>query len=129
MLKLSVPFDEHPVAPWGGMFWIRGKAMAALYGDGLTEKSFHDQAAGMRDGALHETLLRMYPMIAQESGFLSGCIIPSALAGHQYANLYYNLGKYSTVKIDSGHVHFSDVKKVLGLYLKRKLRKIFGLGK
>ena len=70
--------------------------------------------------------MRMYPMIAQESGFLSGCVTPSALAGYQYGNLYSNLEKYSTVKIDSGHIHFAEVKKVLGLYLKQKLGKIFG---
>lgn len=129
LLQLSVPFDDHPVAPWGGMFWIRGKAMAHLCSHGWSEKDFQEHGMDSQNGGVGEALVRMYPMIAQESGFLSGCIIPSALAGHQYANLCYNLDKYSTVKIDSGHVHFPEVKKVLGLYLKRKFRKIFGAGK
>ena len=126
LLQLSVPFDDHPVAPWGGMFWFRGKAIAPLCSHGWSEKDFLDHGMDCKGDGAGEALLRMYPMIAQESGFLSGCIIPSALAGHQYANLCCNLEKYSTVKIDSGHVHFSEVKKVLGLYLKRKFRKIFG---
>lgn len=119
-LRLTVPFDEHPVAPWGGMFWLMGRAMEALYrhvsgGDG--------HWAG--DGGAEDALLRMYPMIAQESGFFSGCICPKELAGAEFSNLYFNLQKYSAVKVDAEHVHFSDVKKVLALYMKRKIQRLF----
>ena len=123
MLQLTVPFDDHPVVPCGGMFWIRGGAMSAFYR--------HDWAFGdfrldkkTDNISLCDTLLRIYPMLVQESGFFSVCICPAELAGFNYANAYFNLLKYSALKISPGSVHFSDVRKVLRLYLKRKLRKI-----
>jgi len=122
MLQLTVPFDDHPVVPWGGMFWIRGGAMSAFYR--------HDWAFGdfrldkkTENISLCDTLLRMYPMLLQESGFFSGCICPAEFAGFNYANAYFNLLKYSALKISPGSVHFSDVMKVLVFYLKRKIRK------
>ncbi|MDY6336222.1 MAG: rhamnan synthesis F family protein [Succinivibrionaceae bacterium] len=121
MLKLTVPFDCHPVAPWGGMFWLRGRAISALYRHDWTNDELEPVSA-------REALLRLYPMIAQESGFFSGCVCPQALAGSEFSNMYFNLQKYSAVKIESGRVHFSDVKKVLGLYLKRKFPGIFRSG-
>jgi rhamnosyltransferase len=120
-LRLTVPFDEHPVVPWGGMFWLRGRAMEALYRHGLKGD---DHLAG--DGGAEDAFLRLYPMIAQESGFFSGCICPEELAGMELSNLYFTLQKYSVVKLESGRVHFSDVRKVLGLYLRRKFPGIFG---
>ena len=119
-LRLTVPFDEHPVAPWGGMFWLRGRAMAALY---RHVSGGDDHLAG--DGGAEDALLRLYPMIAQEAGFLSGCICPKELAGAEFSNLYFNLQKFSAVKVDAEHVHFSDVKKVLALYMKRKIQRLF----
>ena len=121
VLRLAVPFDEHPIVPWGGMFWLRGGAMEAFYRYGWTG---HEQWTG--DGCGENSLLRMYPMIAQESGFFSGCVCPQELAGSELSNLYFNLQKYSAVKIESGRVHFSDVRKVMGLYLQRKFPFIFG---
>ena len=44
----------------------------------------------------------------------------------ELSNLYFTLQKYSVVKIESGRVHFSDVRKVLGLYLRRKFPGILG---
>ena len=124
LLQLSVPFDDHPVAPFGGMFWLRGKSMSALYRHEWSEKDFQDHSMRMDEGSVCDALSRMYPMIAQESRFLSCCVCPSDLAGHQYANMYSNLQKYSAVKIDCGHVHFSAVRKILGLYIKRKILRI-----
>ena len=123
-LNLTVPFDEHPVVPWGGMFWLRGRAMEAFYR--------HCPGADepwTEDGGAENALLRMYPMIAQESGFFSGCVCPGELAGMEFSNLYFSLQKYSMVKIEDGRVHFSDVRKVIGLYLRRKFPRIFGTGK
>ena len=124
MLKLSVPFDDHPVVPWGGMFWVSGRALSALYWHEWAADGFRHRQKGADDGSLCDSLFGMYPMIAQESGFFSGCVCPSALAGFQYANIYSNLQKRNALKINPDSVHFSDVRKVLGLYLMRKLRKI-----
>lgn len=122
-LHLSVPFDEHPVSPWGGMFWLRSRAVREFCRYGWTK---HDFDPAEIHGNAAEALDSMYPMIAQESGFFSGCICPSELAGCQFANMYFNLQKYSRGKISGDVVHFSNVKEILGLYLKRKLRKVLG---
>ena len=109
------------------MFWVRGGAMSALWRHEWSDDGFKPCQKGKEDGSSGSALLRMYPMIAQESGFFSGCVCPSALAGFQYANIYSNLQKRSALKINPDSVHFSDVKKIIGLYLKRKLhRKRFG---
>jgi len=121
-LNLTVPFDEHPVAPWGGMFWLRGRAMEALYRHGWTGADSEPAVEKEKgESTLSDALLRMSPMIAQESGFFSGCVCPSELAGCQLSNMYFSLEKYSNVKLSHDGVHFSDVKKILRLYLRRKL--------
>lgn len=125
MLQLSVPFDEHPVAPWGGMFWLRGRAMDAFYRHEWTCDDFDSGKIGNDDGNAVQALIRLYPMIVQESGFFAGCICPSELAGCQFSNMYFSLQKYSTVKINHEKVHFSDVRKILSVYLKRKVRGFF----
>ena len=121
MLNLRVPFDEHPVAPWGGMFWLRGRAMEAFYRLAWTHDGIESLGSGTDGSSLSEALLRMYPMIVQESGFFSGCVSPSELAGCQLSSMYYNLERCSNVKISHDGIHFSDVKKIVWLYLRRKL--------
>ena len=123
MLNLTVPFDEHPIAPWGGMFWLRGRAMDAFYRhDWASECSAAEK--GTHGRSISHALLRIYPMIAQESGFFSGCVCPSELAGCQLSNMYYSLEKYSSVKLSHDGVHFSDVKKIIGLYIRRKFQRL-----
>jgi len=124
ILNLSVPFDDHPVVPWGGMFWFRGRAMEVFYRHEWIGADFKHVEKEASESNPSATLLRMYPMIVQESGFFSGCISPSELAGSQLSNLYFSLGKFSMVKLSHDGIHFSDVKKILGLYLKRKFRGI-----
>ena len=87
-LKLGVPFDEHPAAPWGAMFWIRGLVMAAFYRYSWTPDDFPEEPIKVTDGTVLHAMERMYPMIAQESGYLSAWIVPSGLIGTYYDNLY-----------------------------------------
>lgn len=87
-LKLTVPFDEHPAAPWGAMFWVRGRAMKVLYRYSWSVNDFPEEPLKVPDGTVLHALERMYPMIAQESGYLSGWIVPSDLIGTYYDNLY-----------------------------------------
>lgn len=132
MLKLHVPFDDHPAAPWGAMFWVRGRAMAAFYRHDWTVEDFPEEPIKDADGTVLHALERMYPMIAQESGFFSGWIIPSDLAGTYYDNLYARALAYRRETAQSffehpdlDRVHFSTVKKVLGWYLRKKLGWLF----
>lgn len=120
LLQLSVPFDDHPIFPCGGMFWMRSRAMEDFFTDSSQAGSLFSSGADMAGDGLQDAIDRMYPMIAQESGFFSGCICPSELAGFEYAGICSNLQKYGTFRIASGVVHFSDIKKIISLYLKRK---------
>lgn len=121
IFKLSVPFDDHPVAPFGGMLWLRSRAMQTFTRSKLINDDVQLLGTGVKKSVPGDALVRMYPMIVQESGFFSGCICPSELTGCQYAGLYQNLLKYSSVKINRDSVHFADVRKILWFYLKRKL--------
>lgn len=103
------------------MFWLRGRAMEAFYRLAWTHDGIESLGSGTDGSSLSEALLRMYPMIVQESGFFSGCVSPSELAGCQLSSMYYNLERCSNVKISHDGIHFSDVKKIVWLYLRRKL--------
>lgn len=94
MLRLTVPFDEHPAAPWGAIFWVRGRAMKALYRYSWTVNDLPEEPIKVADGTVLHALERMYPMIAQESGFLSGWVVPSVLMGTYYDNLYFKAVEY-----------------------------------
>jgi len=99
-LKLSVPFDEHPAAPWGTMFWVRGRAMQAFYRYSWTISDFPEEPIKPHDGTVLHALERMYPMIAQESGFLSGWIVPADLMSVYYDNLYFKSLEYKSLSDD-----------------------------
>lgn len=96
-LRLSVPFDEHPDAPFGGMFWIRGKAMEAFYRKRWSIADFSEENSKNAVSSLPKALERMYPMIAQESGFISGWVVPSSLISAYYDNLYSKATEYKAV--------------------------------
>ena len=72
-LNLSVPFDGYPRAPWGGMFWIRGKAMSSFYRKNWEYSDFPEEPV-KPDGTVLHALERMYPMIVQDAGYLSAFV-------------------------------------------------------
>ncbi|MBD5627673.1 MAG: hypothetical protein HDQ90_09400, partial [Desulfovibrio sp.] len=80
-LQMKVPFDMHPDAPWGTMFWLRGKAMAPFYRYSWTVEDFPEEPLGATNGTVLHALERMYPMIAQEAGYFSAWIMPASEAG------------------------------------------------
>ncbi len=86
-LGLSVPFDMCPRSPWGGMFWIRGSAMSSLLRKKWYFSDFPSEPV-QPDGTVLHALERMYPMIAQDAGYLSAFICPSSEFGGVYFNTY-----------------------------------------
>ncbi len=131
-LNLHVPFDEHPDAPYGTMFWVRGKAMTPFYRYPWTVEDFPEEPLKRADGTILHALERMYPMIAQEAGYCSGWIMPSSEAGINYDNLYFALQKREHILQGRGEVHFKHVKNILKSYMKNKkaklLDKVRGIG-
>ena len=131
-LKLSVPFDEHPLAPWGAMFWVRSKAMEPLFRYKWTVEDFPIEPIKIPDGTVLHALERMYPMIAQEAGYFTGQIISSTKISLYYDNLYrvatakyadYN--KMLVTGCSGDKVSTKQLICVIGLYLKQKFRRIF----
>lgn len=122
-LDLHVPFDEHPDAPYGSMFWVRGKAMTPFYRYSWSIEDFPEEPLRVADGTILHALERMYPMIVQEAGFFSGWIMPSSEAGINYDNLYFSLQQREAVLQGTDGVHFINVKKILMAYGKKVLFK------
>lgn len=89
-LKLDVPFDIHPVAPFGSMFWIRGKAIAPLFRHKWEYEDFPPEPLP-KDGTLSHAIERIYPAIAQEAGYLTGWIMPEDYAQNYINTLHYYL--------------------------------------
>ncbi len=89
-LNLHVPFDMHPVAPFGAMFWVRGKAMTPLFRHSWAYEDFPKEPL-IIDGTISHAIERIYPSIAQEAGYLTGCIIPEDYAANYINNLHYYL--------------------------------------
>ena len=89
-LDLHIPFDIHPVAPFGSMFWIRGKAIAPLFRHKWEYTDFPPEPLP-KDGTLSHAIECIYPAIAQEAGYLTGWIMPEDYAANYINNLHYYL--------------------------------------
>lgn len=120
-LQLSIPFDESPIAPWGAMFWLRGKAMAPFYRYAWSTQDFPQEPMKKTDGTVLHAMERMYCMIAQEAGYLSAWIMPSSEVGIHYDNLYHQLRRAKQIQMPEEKVHFSTVIRVIKSYVRRKL--------
>ncbi len=131
-LSMTVPFDEHPDAPWGAMFWLRGKAMAPFYRYDWSLEDFPEEPIPVADGTILHALERMYPMIVQEAGYLSAWIIPASEAGVHFDNMYHyakvmkgQLAGTSDRTVDINSIHFKMIRRMIKAYLKKKWHKVF----
>ena len=124
MLELNVPFDDKPDAPYGGMFWVRGKAMAPFYRYPWTFEDFPEEPLKVNDGTILHALERIYPMIVQEAGYWSGWIMPTSEAATHFDNLYFCLYQRELTLQGKGEIHFRHVKNVLNAYVKKIFSKI-----
>ena len=89
-LDLHIPFDAHPVAPFGSMFWVRGKAMAPLFRHKWTYEDFPPEPLP-KDETLSPAIELIYPSIVQEAGYLTGWILPEDYAQNYINTLHYYL--------------------------------------
>ncbi|MBQ5728560.1 MAG: hypothetical protein IIV56_06545, partial [Mailhella sp.] len=131
-LELHIPFDEHPDAPWGAMFWLRGKAMAPFYRYNWTIEDFPEEPIREPDGTILHALERMYPMISQEAGYFSAWIMPESEAGVHFDNMYHlakqlNAQLYGlplTSQNGKSDVHFKTIRRLIKAYAKKKWYKL-----
>jgi rhamnosyltransferase len=87
-LKLNVPFDEFPVAPYGDMFWVRGKAMSSLFNKDWTYDDLPDEPIDT-DGTILHALERMIPFVAQDKGYFTSWLCSEDSARTEISNFYY----------------------------------------
>lgn len=76
-LNLSIPFDPHPIAPYGSMFWIRGNAIQPLFRKNWQYEDFPEEPLPI-DGTISHAIERIYAFVAQEAGYFTGLISPDS---------------------------------------------------
>ena len=67
-LKLNVPFDDFPVAPYGDFFWVRSTAIKPLFNKNWTYDDLPDEPLPI-DGTILHALERIIPFCVQSAGF------------------------------------------------------------
>lgn len=90
--KITVPFDDHPVAPFGTMFWVRGTAFKTILKKKWKYSDFPKEP-NKNDGTILHAVERFYPTAVQESGFYVGYVATSDFASIQNDNNQYYLSR------------------------------------
>ena len=99
--NISVPFDDHPVAPFGTMFWVRGKAFGTILSKRWKYSDFPKEPNKI-DGTILHAVERFYPTAVQESGFYVGYLSTNNFASMQSDNSFYYLSRLQS-KLASSH--------------------------
>ena len=92
--QLKIPFDNVPVAPFGSMFWCRGKALKSLFGYRWTYEDFPEEPMPI-DGTISHAIERMFPMFIQDSGYYTTWCAPISYASIYMNNLAYQYREYN----------------------------------
>lgn len=108
-LNICIPFDEHPVALFGSMFWIRGKAIAPLFRHKWEYEDFPPEPLPP-NGTISHVIERIYPAIVQEAGYTTGWIIPQ-----DYAEIYINNLQHELYKERCRPQKLSLIEKIFSL--------------
>lgn len=128
-LKLSIPFDDYPLVPFGSMFWLRKGALNELIERDLPECFFPKEPLPA-DGSVLHALERMYSMIAQNAGLFSGWIMNQYSAERYILNLFslYNAssrlerpGGFSSQSFNSPGIKASA--RLLSTAVKKRIRR------
>lgn len=85
---ISVPFDEEPVASYGGCYWVRGKAYKTLLSREWKYEEFPQEPIS-KDGTVLHALERLNPMFVQHDGFYPAWMMPQTLMSVYFDNIYY----------------------------------------
>lgn len=86
--KLSIPFDEQPLAPFGTMFWVRGEAFSVIKRVPLTFEDFPKEPIPP-DGTVLHAYERLYPALVQEAGYFTGSLFTP-----EYISVLYDYNTY-----------------------------------
>lgn len=69
-LKLNVPFDDFPVAPYGDFFWVRSAAVKPLFNKNWSYDDLPEEPLPV-DGTILHALERIIPFCVQSAGYYS----------------------------------------------------------
>lgn len=103
-LNLNVPFDNHPLVPYGAMFWVRKGALSVLTQKDIPDNFFPKEPLPA-DGSILHALERIYSMIAQSRGYFSGWILNVSSAERYLLNLF---ELYNSTSLMSGNARESE---------------------
>lgn len=93
LLSLHVDIDscKAPVAPHGGMFWFRPRAMLKLFAYPWRHEDFPEEPSRETDGNVMHAIERIFPFVAQDAGYYSGWLLSEQFARLEITNLNYLL--------------------------------------
>ena len=109
--KITVPFDDHPVAPIGSMFWIRSKAFKTILSYKWKYSDFPKEPMPI-DGTISHALERFFPISVQESGYYVGFLATQYFASVQSDNDRYYLSKLLS-KLSVSHPNKNTLYELL----------------
>jgi rhamnosyltransferase len=96
-MRLNVPIsdDKPPIAPIGSCFWFRPQAMKKIFEYPFKYEDFSPEPFQMQDGNLVHAIERIYPFVAQSSGYYTGWILSDKFAKMEITNLSKQLRDYN----------------------------------
>ena len=135
-IKAEFSATKPPIAPLGSIFWFRSKALSPIFEYPWKYEDFHSEPLPT-DGTLSHAIERIYPFVAQHSGYYAAWVMPDNLAKLFITNIYYYLRSINCVLFRYGfHPHSELVanltdqfflRNMMGRPIPRKTRIIWGL--
>lgn len=120
-LKITAPFDQNPLVPFGAMFWVRKNALSKLINPPLPDSFFPPEPLPP-DGSILHALERIYSMIGQDCGYYSGWILSMEDAERYILNLFHLYNFETIIKEDSAEVGIKSSFRMLTHAIKRRLK-------
>ena len=115
-LDVHVPFDEVPVAPFGTMFWIRGKAFKTILKYQWSYDDFPNEPI-KNDGTILHAIERFYPIAVQNEGYYVGWLATTDYISAYNDNLFYHLRLLNKkIFFNLGSSNYSQMLQKLDLF-------------
>lgn len=123
-LNISCPIDStnEPIAPLGTMFWFRPIALKLLLDQSWHYEDF-PQEPNDADGTLLHAIERLYPFVAQNTGYYSAWVLNDSYAQNEWTNLSYML---RNINVEAFHCFGASSHNVLIHRLSHPVVRYFG---
>lgn len=109
-MDIAVKLDvDTPVAPYGGMYWFRPKALRKLFMRHWAWDNFPPEPI-YHDGDLPHGLERLLAYVAQDEGFITQQVMSISIAEQNYVSLEYKLQKIGSTLGGTFHQQYEVAK-------------------